>query len=205
MSRRSLARALAQLAEFEDPRVDLEQYATPPDLAAHLLCRADLEGDFDRPVLDLGAGTGVLAVGAALRGGRAVGVERDPTALAVARRNAAAADVEVRWLLGDATRPPVCPDRPVTVLMNPPFGAQDGNEGADRAFLRTAATVGAVSYSVHNAGSRAFVESFAEDNGGTVTHAFGATIGLDRRFAFHTSERRDLDVEVFRVEWAAQS
>ncbi|MFB6219125.1 MAG: METTL5 family protein [Halobacteriaceae archaeon] len=166
--------------------------------------RAALEGDLDRPVLDLGAGTGVLAVGAALRGARAVGVEADPGALAVAVENAAAAGVAVEWVLGDATRAPLCPPDPVTVLMNPPFGAQDGNEGADARFLRTAAGLAAVSYSVHNAGSRGFVEAFADDHGGAVTHAFTATVSLDRRFPFHEADSRDIEVEVFRIEWTPE-
>jgi putative methylase len=202
VSRRRLARRLASLGGFEEPRATLEQYATPPDLAAHLVHRAGLADDLDAVVVDLGAGTGVLSVGAALRGARVVGVERDRSALATARENAATAGVAVDWVLGDATRPPLCPAEPVTVLMNPPFGAQTGNEHADRAFLRTAADLAAVSYSVHNGGSRSFVESFAADNGGTVTHAFEATIELPRQFGFHDAESHTLAVEVFRVEWS---
>jgi len=205
MSRRALARRLADLDAFEEPSAALEQYPTPPDLAAHLIARADLEGDLDRRVVDLGAGTGVLAIGAALRGARVVGVERDPAALAVARRNATAAGAAVDWVLGDAGRVPLRPDGGATVLMNPPFGAQRGNEGADRRFLSTAAAVAAVSYSVHNADSRQFVEAFADDHGGTVTHAFRATVPLRRQFDFHEADRREIDVEVFRIEWADQS
>jgi putative methylase len=201
MGRRELAVELGDLSGFAAPRADLEQYATPADLAAHVVHRADLAGDLSRTVLDLGAGTGVLAVGAALRGARVLGVELDPDALAVARENAAAAGVPVEWLCGDATRPPLCPDDPATVLMNPPFGAQRGNEHADRAFLASAGRLAAVSYSVHNAGSRSFVESFVADRGGEVSHAFGATITLDRQFDFHEVDRHELDVEVFRVVW----
>jgi putative methylase len=86
--------------------------------------------------------------------------------------------------------------------MNPPFGAQSGNEGADRAFLETAAAIGDVSYSVHNAGSESFVESFAEDNGGTVTDAFAAEFELPRQFDHHTTESQSIDTEVFRIEWS---
>ena len=201
MSRRRLARRLAALAGFEEPRAALEQYATPPDLAAHVVHRADLAGDLDSPVVDLGAGTGVLAVGAALRGAGVVGVDRDPAALATARENAATAGVAADWVLGDATRVPLCVTDPVTVLMNPPFGAQAGNEHADRAFLATAADIAAVSYSVHNGGSQSFVESFVADNGGTVTHAFEATVTLPRQFEFHDADSRDITAEVYRVEW----
>jgi putative methylase len=217
MDKDELERHLSGLAGFENPRVDLEQYPTPAWLAAHLVHLADLQGDLaGRTVVDLGAGTGLLALAAATRGPASVlGVERDRGALEVARRNEVelAPATTVHWVRGDATRPPVGPagprlggrtgadDGPVTVLMNPPFGAQAGHEHADRGFLAAAADVATVSYSIHNAGSRSFVDAFAREEGGTVTHAFAADFELDRQFPFHEEARRDIDVEVFRVEW----
>jgi len=87
------------------------------------------------------------------------------------------------------------------VVMNPPFGAQSGNEHADREFLATAAETAGVSYSLHNADSEAFVESFAADNGGEVTHAFAAQFDLPRQFEFHEDDRRSITAELFRIEW----
>jgi len=200
-----LAQQLGVVAGFDDPRVDLEQYRTPPDIAAHLIHTADLQGDIeDRIVVDLGTGTGMLALGAVLRGPQAVvGVDIDPDPLATARANerrvAAATDVE--WVRADATDVPLAPDGPTTVVMNPPFGAQSGTEHADRGFLAAAAETSDVSYSVHNAGSEAFVDSFAADNGGTVTHAFAAELDLPHQFDFHESESQVIDVEVFRIDW----
>jgi putative methylase len=203
-TRRRLAQELGVVTGFEDPEVALEQYHTPPDLAAHIVHVADLQGDVEgETVLDLGCGTGMLTLGAALRSpARAVGVELDRDALATARANErrVGARASVDWVRGDATRLPVCPP-PCTVLMNPPFGAQAGNEHADRAFLETAAAVARVSYSVHNAGSESFVESFAADNGGEVTHAFRAELELPRQFDFHEADSDVIDAEVFRIRW----
>jgi putative methylase len=202
-SRRALERRLDDLAGFAHPRAALEQYPTPPDIAAHLCHLADLHDDLEGTVVDLGTGTGILALAAATRAPqRVVGVERDPDALAVARENERALEAitGVDWLVGDATRAPLCLTD-ATVLSNPPFGAQDGNEHADRAFLATAASLATVSYTIHNAGSRAFVESYAADNGGTVTHAFAVSFDVDRQFAHHTDERRTIDAEAYRIEW----
>lgn len=202
-SRRALARRLGQLDDFEEPRVDLEQYATPATLAAQLIHLADLRGDLDRPVVDLGCGTGVLAIGAALRGApRVAGIDRDSAALSTARLNERASDtpVDVDWLLADATRPPLAVAT-ATILMNPPFGAQRTNRHADRGFLGAAAGLATVSYSVHNAGSRGFIDAFVEDHGGAVTEAFSTVLELDRRFAFHTEERERIDVEIYRIDW----
>jgi putative methylase len=204
-TRRRLAQELAVVAGFENPRAPLEQYHTPPDLAAHIVHTADLHGDVEgRTVVDLGSGTGMLGLGAALRGPeRVVGVEIDPAPLSTARENErrVAARADVGWVRGDATRPPLAVEG-ATVLMNPPFGAQVGNEHADREFLAAAVELAAVSYSVHNAGSREFVESFAADNGGEVTHAFAAEFDIPRQFDHHEDETRTVDSEVFRVEWS---
>jgi putative methylase len=200
-----LTQRLAIVAGFEDPTVSLEQYRTPPELAAHLVHTADLQGDIeDRTVVDLGCGTGMLALGAALRGPtRVVGLDIDPDPLATALENErkVASTTNVEWVRGDATDAPLRHAGPTTVVMNPPFGAQSGNEHADRAFLATAATVAGVSYSIHNAGSREFVESFAGDNGGEVTHAFGAEFELPRQFDHHDADTRVIDAEVFRIDW----
>ena len=203
-TKRELEGQLAVVAGFENPQASLEQYPTPPELAAHVIHLADLQGDIEgRTVVDLGAGTGMFSLGAALRGPRRViGVELDgpPLRTAIDNRRRVGTTTPVHWLQADASRPPLCVDG-VTVVMNPPFGAQNGNEGADRAFLETAAEIARVSYSVHNTGSQQFIEAFAADNGGEVTHAFAADFEMPRQFDHHTDERRAVDTEVYRIEW----
>lgn len=202
-SKRSLERRLADLAGFDDPRVDLEQYPTPPSIAAHLIHLADLYGDLESIVVDLGAGTGVLALAAAHRGAaRVVGIERDATALAVARKNEHLLEPPkpVDWVLADAACAPLGVTG-ATVVMNPPFGAQAGQTHADRGFLETAARIAGVAYSIHNTGSREFIESYLVDTRGTITHSFEARLKLDRQFPFHSADRTEIDAEVYRIEW----
>jgi putative methylase len=200
-----LTQQLGVVAGFADPRVDLEQYRTPPELAAHLVHTADLQGDIGgRTVLDLGCGTGMLALAAALRGPAAVvGVDIDPGPLSTARANERRVGTAspIGWVRADVTCGGLCPGGPTTVITNPPFGAQTGNEHADRRFLETTARVADISYSIHNAESADFVEAFAADEGGTVTHAYAAEFDLPRSFEFHEQERRTIDVEVFRIDW----
>lgn len=203
-SKRELARKLGPIADFEEPDPALEQYATPGDVAAHLIHMADLQGDVaGRTVVDLGTGTGTFALAAALRGAtQTIGIDVDSAALIRARANERRVDppTAVGWIRGDATRAPLRVTD-ATVVMNPPFGAQRGQEHADRRFLKTTAEIAAVSYSLHNAGSEAFVESFARDNGGTVTHAFEVSFDLPNRFTFHRDASRELTVEAYRIEW----
>jgi putative methylase len=201
----ALAQQLGVVAGFDEPRAPLEQYRTPPEVAASLIHTADLQGDIDgRTVVDLGCGTGMLALAAALRGPeRVLGLDLDPAPLATAEANEAriASTATVEWLRADATRAPLCPSKPVTVVMNPPFGAQTGNEHADRAFLETTAEIASISYSIHNAGSREFVESFAADNAGDVTHAFAVELDLPHQFEFHEAATETIDAEAYRIVW----
>ena len=204
-TKRELEGQLAVVAGFENPQTTLEQYPTPPALAAHVIHLADLHDDIEgQTVLDLGAGTGMFTLGAALRGPArviAVEIDGDPLATAVENRRRVGTRTPIHWIQADATRLPLSIPEPVTVVMNPPFGAQDGQEGADRGFLSTVADVAAVSYSVHNAGSEEFIEAFADDNGGEVTHAFSADFELDKQFDHHEADTQAVDTEVYRIEW----
>ncbi|QFU83774.1 METTL5 family protein [Natronorubrum aibiense] len=204
-SQRTLARALETLADFPEPSAALEQYLTPPEIAAHICHQTRLQGDLDRWVVDLGTGTGMIAIAATLAGAeRVVGIDIDPDALAVARQNAARIDEAghgtLEWLRGDVTRPPLSLTD-ATVVSNPPFGAQRGNRHADRDFLETISSIASVSYTIHNEGSQDFVESFATDEGGEVTHGFSAEFPIEKRFEFHTEAEQTLEAEVFRIEW----
>lgn len=202
-SKRALERQLSRVRGFNRPRAELEQYPTPAEIAAQLVHLADLQGDLGGVVVDLGTGTGMLALGAALRAPeRVIGLDRDPTTLATARENERRIDppLDVDWFLADGGRPPLCLGE-ATVLMNPPFGARSGNEGADRRFLDAARRFADVIYSIHNEGSREFVEAFVADHGGEVTHAYGLAFNLDRQFEFHDEERRTIRAECYRSSW----
>lgn len=202
-SRRTLARRLEAVADFSDPSPSLEQYLTPADLAAHVCHLAGLQGDLERPVVDLGTGTGMLAIGAALAGAnRVIGLDADRAALDAARENERRVGPPGRidWVRADIAHVPLALGE-ATVLSNPPFGAQRGNRHADRAFLEAARDLASVSYTIHNEGSQAFVDSFAADEGGDVTHAFRAPIPIEHRFAFHEEEETTLEAEIFRIAW----
>ena len=204
VSRRDVERALEAVGDFDEPDVSREQYLTPPPLASHLCHLAWISGDLhDRVVVDLGTGTGTLALATRFYDpATIVGIDVDGDALAIARTNERRLfdRPSIQWVLGDATSAPLAV-HDATVLANPPFGAQASNRHADRRFLDTASTLGAVSYTIHNAGSASFVESFVDDADGQLTHAFESEIPVDRRFAFHTESSVTLPVEVFRIEW----
>lgn len=199
----TLETELSAVADFPEPKRELEQYRTPASVAAHLIALADLQGDLEgQRVVDLGSGTGMLALGAALRSPEAVfGIEIDPDALAVAEANERAVDgADVEWVQGDAADPPV-ELTGATVVANPPFGAHEDNRHADRTFLEAIADGAAVSYTIHNENSREFIEAFVMDNGGRITHAYGVSFHVPEQFRHHDTERHEIQAELYRVAW----
>lgn len=127
---------LESLEKIKNPKAELEQYETPSTIAAYMLWHAYQNGDiYGRKVIDLGCGNGIFAIGAALLGGDATGIDIDEEAIKIAENNAKRMGVNVRFLKMDISSFNEDAD---TVLMNPPFGAQHSNRKADRKFIEKA-------------------------------------------------------------------
>src|SRR3990170_2686144 len=120
-----------------------------PAAATMLHLAAYTYGDIvGKSVLDLGCGTGRLALAAAFLGAESVvGVDIDKTAVKAAQENAVNAGLkaDVEWIAGDID---AVTGRFDTVLQNPPFGVQ--TRRADRWFLEKALEAGSAVYSLHN-------------------------------------------------------
>ncbi|MFZ1898486.1 METTL5 family protein [Methanoregula sp.] len=205
MKLRQLEIALQRCAGFEKPRAAWEQYQTPATLAARLLYDACMNGDIEgKTVCDLGCGTGILAIGAALLGAKTVrAVDRDPAAIHTARENATLLGTDVECIVADiagadasglAER--IGPSD--TVVMNPPFGAQKQNVHADRAFIDCAIAIAPVTYGIFNAGSTPFVEAYLRERG-TVAGRVSGSFPIKRSFAFHTKDVQEIAVEILRI------
>ncbi|MGI0068168.1 MAG: METTL5 family protein, partial [Thermoplasmata archaeon] len=190
-----LIRVLEAVPGFPRPHPDLEQVLTPSEAAALLLEEAFRRGDlFGRSVLDLGAGTGRLAIGAARLGARSVyAVETDADAVGIGRAAARAAGVRVSWRVADVT---TARRRVDTVIMNPPFGAQ--RRGADRPFWERAhALAGSAVYAFALADSRTFIARSAVERGAHVESNRAVPWDLVRTFAHHRHAKVRLSVDLW--------
>lgn len=179
---------------FEDPSPELEQYVTPVPVAAEILHHARQRGDLTGRVLDLGCGPGTFALGAALLGHDAVGVDVDPDALATARRNARNLGVAADFIRGDVATLDLQGD---IVIQNPPFGAQ--TRGADRPFIEAAVDAAPVAYTLHNGGTGDFVETYAADHGARAERVATYRFPLPRTQTFHTAEVETVTVDLYRL------
>jgi putative methylase len=201
MKLKHLEMALQQLSGFSHPRAAREQYQTPAPLAARLLFHALMKGDIEgKNICDLGCGTGMLAIGAALLGaGRVQGVDIDRNAIEVARANAALLDVEVEFIIADVRDELLLTDLCCTdtVIMNPPFGAQKAH--ADRPFIDLALTLAPVTYSIFNAGSAQFIETYITERA-EIDERVGGVFPIKRTFSFHTRDIQDIGVEIVRLK-----
>jgi len=200
MKLKHLEMKLQRIAGYSHPRAALEQYQTPAPLAARLLYHALMKGDIEgKTVCDLGCGTGVLAIGAALLGaGCARGVDSDPQAVKGAIANAALLEADVEFIVADV-RDAALPGllEPCdTVIMNPPFGAQKAH--ADRPFINLALSIAPVTYSIFNAGSTQFIATYTAGRA-EIDERVGGVFPIKRTFSFHTHDIQEIEVEILRL------
>jgi putative methylase len=172
-----------------------------------------------KTVLDLGCGTGRLALGASFLGAeKVIGVDVDKTAIKIAEENSGQAKLKIspQWVVGDIAAIVGSFD---TVLQNPPFGVQ--KRAADRKFLEKALEVGCSVYSLHNhpctdkqlvkrlkarrgsllqVPASPFIEKFVKDHNGTVKAVFAMLMTIPRMFDFHAKARHDFVVDLYVIE-----
>lgn len=145
---------------FEKPKLLLEQYPTPPHIAACIThCMQEQHDDIEgKLVADLGSGCGMLSIGVTLLGAQlTIGFELDDAAVDIFRQNVLDMELpNVDCIRADVLKLPGSKwDKAFdTVVMNPPFGTKH-NAGMDMRFLDvgTRLATGAV-YSLHKTSTR---------------------------------------------------
>jgi len=201
VKKRRLEILLSRIPPHPQPRLELEQYATPPHLAARLLwvAVATFRDLLEDVVLDLGAGTGRLGLGAALLGSPyVVLVDLDPEALRVALDKA-------RELRVDERVDAVCADvrcfeisrEASYAVQNPPFGVH--RRGADVEFLAAALRLARVVYSVHKAEAVDYVLERCREAGAEVRLLFREVIRLPPTMPHHRRREHVVNAAAIRV------
>ena len=195
LRRAELVRWLSEVPGFAGPIARLEQVVTPADAAADLLFEALGRGDLaGRSVVDLGTGTGRLAIGAALLGARPVlGIDVSSSALEIARAAASSLGVSVDFREAEVEGAEL-PEG--TVLMNPPFGAQ--RRHADRPFWDAALRPGARSvYAFALSESRTFIEARAVERNARIESVRPVPWRYPATFAHHRQRAVELRVDLW--------
>jgi predicted RNA methylase len=185
------------------PRIRLEQYTIPAAIAADILFLAafvyqDIVG---KTVVDLGTGTGRLAVGAASLGARQItGIDIDPVAIEVARENAETAMADIDWVVGDLE---AIHGEFDTVIMNPPFGTKQRH--LDKVFLGKAIRTGRVVYSLHKSATREHISHYLKRHGCKLGAIHEYTLEIPAMFKHHRKRSHPVKVDCYRVETRGSS
>ena len=194
--KRQLEIQLAKLRILENPSLHLEQYPVSPRVAVELLYMAGFEhDDLQGRAVDLGTGTGRLAIGAALMGSSSVtGVDADSRALTLARENAKMAGVEVEWVQSKVEEFDGSYD---VVLMNPPYGTRKIH--ADRRFLDKSFQLAPVTYTMHKSSTRNYLAEYVKRAGRRIDEARSITLEIPHLFSFHRKRSENVQVDILRI------
>jgi putative methylase len=187
---------LGKLKILETPKLGLEQYPVSPEVAAELLYMAGFEHrDLQGEVIDLGTGTGRLAIGAAMMGSqKVVGTDIDERAIALARENALATGVEVEWIVSDVAE---VVGRYDTVVMNPPYGTRSPH--LDIRFLERAFELAPVSYSIHKSSTREYLKDVIAKKNRRVDAVRSMSLNIPHLFSFHNKKWNNVEVDLYRI------
>lgn len=198
MKQRQLEIILQKIPRSPTPIPHLEQYMTPATIAADVIFTAYNWGDIhEKTVVDLGCGTGILAIGAYLMGAQKVqGYDVDPTVISIAKEYTTKNNYQIEFHIQDIIQIKTSCD---TVLMNPPFGAQKANLNADRKFIEKGFEIASVLYSFHLKKTVPFFEKMITALKGEITFQKDYEFPIKWIFDFHYKQVVSYKVSLLRI------
>jgi len=199
MKKKGLEILLQKIPQPTHPIPNLEQYMTPATIAADILFNAYHLGDIhDKTVVDLGCGTGIFSIGAAILGAKKVtGIDVGKESIHLARKHAEQNNLKIEFKVKNVKDVETKCD---VVLMNPPFGAQKSNQKADRRFIEKGFEIAEIIYSLHLTKTIPFLEKMVSSLGGTITHQKKYSFPIKWQFEFHKKEVIEYNVTLLRIK-----
>ncbi len=199
MKQKQLEIFLQKVPLPQDPKPEWEQYITPAPIAADIIYAAHHFDDiYDKTVLDLGCGTGIFAIGAALTGAQnVIGIDIDTRLISQAQHFAQQENISVTYKTQNITTVTTQAD---TVFMNPPFGAQKAHLHADRRFLEKACEISTTIYSLHLNKTLPFIETMIKALRAEITWEKQYAHTIPHQFSFHTKPQKKFTVSALRIQ-----
>lgn len=199
MKKKELEILLQKVPLPNKPIPNLEQYMTPAGIAADVIFTAHQFGDIqNKTILDLGCGTGIFSVGAALTGAKKVmGIDADKDIITIAKEYAKKNNLEIEFMTMDIKN---VQTKCNTVIMNPPFGAQKSNRKADRKFIEKGFEISQILYSIHLKKTIPFLEKMISSLSGNITYRKDYAFPIRWAFEFHDKKVVYYDVTLLRIE-----
>ncbi|MHA1556456.1 MAG: METTL5 family protein [Candidatus Heimdallarchaeota archaeon] len=205
VKRKDLEIFLQYLEIMPNLQIKYEQYPTSSRVAANLLWIAGIENDdiYQKNILDLGCGSGILALGAAYLGAKNVfGIDIDLNSISVARNNCKETDFEevCNWICSDVRELKF--KKVNTTIMNPPFGMRKESISRDRDFLITALQHSKVIYSInpHAEKTRQFFRKFCKEHGAEVVDILSMDFEIPRQYDFHKKNQHVIKIKLYHIK-----
>ena len=180
--------------------IGLEQYSTSGDIAASWLAQIAVFGDLseDSVVADLGAGNGILGIGAALMDSpQVVLVEVDENACSVAfeavEQAGVSDSVEIICRSVDESLDLSGVDM---IITNPPWGTQTPK--SDRPFLNAILRSNSVAHLMHST-EATHIEAFFKSAGWNVERYWEADFALPAAYFHHSSRQGKTKAAFWRL------
>lgn len=201
-SKQELELELSKLKSFENPRWELEQYATPSDIAADWVWQMAMKGEIaGKVILDAACGPGILGIAALLMGAKKVHfLDKSESSIKLCQENAN--QINKRYEIGDyefiVSDISLFDQEVDLVIQNPPFGTKDKH--VDKKFLEKAFSIGKVVWSMHKSSTKAFVEAISSDHGFRITDRHDYDFPIKAVFEFHKKPVKKVEVSLWRME-----
>ena len=187
-------RILHKSPDFNIPKPELEQYATPSEIVEEIIKQAYSLGHLSGKVADLGSGTGRLAIGAAIFGADITAYEIDEDPLEIAQDYAKKNNLKIKWKNKSIES---INEKYETVIMNPPFGSQ--RPGADIIFLKKALEISENIWTIHLSSTREFIEKFVKNNKGEIITAYEFMFPIERTMEFHSKDVKEEKAILYHI------
>ena len=180
--------------DFKEPKIIFEQYMTPPEIAAFMIHYAWMKGRIEnKKIIDIGAGTGMLGIGAAFLGGDVTMIEIDKDAYEILKNNVAKTDHEIR-LINENVFDFDFDEKYDTALINPPFGIKSVNKDMD--FIVKASKISKYIFSIHDGSESNInnIKSLFEKNNLKIVDSLLMDFNLKSTYPWHEEKNKILKV-----------
>ena len=180
--------------DFKEPKIKFEQYMTPPEIAAFMIHYAWMKGEIEnKKIIDIGAGTGMLGIGAAFLGGNVTMIEIDKDAYEILKNNVAKTDHEIR-LINKNIFDFDFDEKYDTALINPPFGIKSKNKDMD--FIVKASKISKHIFSIHDGSESNInnIKSLFEKHNLKIIESLMMDFSLKSTYPWHEEKNKILKV-----------
>ena len=201
MKLKNLISDLETIETFSDPKEHLEQYQTPPQVAGEMFHYISHNYDLkDYKIADLGCGTGILGIAAALCGCENVFLfDIDEDAIEIAKQNiqnlGLENNIQLMIIDVDYLKEWTTLNKYFDIVItNPPFGIRS-EKGADVEFLKTASKIcNNTIFSLHKLSTINYLKKFYTKNGVKNIKSFSIEYDLPKTYKFHKKANKKIEV-----------